>query len=215
MSVELNFENINEFEIDNFLKQAVANKVSDIHLRINTPPVVRKDGIMIKTAYPMISEQDMDAIVQKIIPERHRSKITDTFDFDFSLELPNIARFRVNMCHELGKLALILRLIPLETPTLRQLSLPPTLSDFANLNNGIVLVTGPTGSGKSTTLASLLDYINQGQQKHIVTLEDPIEFVHKNKNCIFTQRQLGTDTDTFPNGVKYSLRQDPDIILIW
>jgi twitching motility protein PilT len=130
------------------------------------------------------------------------------------VEIPGLSRFRANVLHDLGNIGIVLRVIPYNIPSIEELSLPPVLKNFLGINNGLVLVTGPTGSGKTTTLASMLDYINQNYQKHIISLENPIEFIHTSKKCIFTQRQLEIDTDTFPNGVKYALRQDPDIILI-
>ena len=202
------------FEIHSFLALSVKQGVSDIHLRVNSVPVVRKDGVILKTKYNPITEQDMDDIVKVIVPQKHYHKVKTTYDFDFSMEMANIARFRVNLLHDLGNVGIVLRIIPLEVPSIENLYLPPSLKEFTNYNNGLVLITGPTGSGKSTTLATILSYLNNNTQKHVVTLEDPIEFIHTNKKSIFTQRQLNVDTDTFPNGIKYALRQDPDVILI-
>lgn len=202
------------FEIQSFLMFSVKQGVSDIHLRVNSVPVVRKDGAILKTKYASLTESDMDDIIKVIVPQKLHPKIKTTYDFDFSIEMPNISRFRVNLLHELGNIGLVLRVIPIDIPSIENLYLPPSIKDFTNYNNGLVLVTGPTGSGKSTTLATILNYLNQTCQRHIVTLEDPIEYIHNNSKSIFTQRQLGVDTDTFPNGVKYALRQDPDVILI-
>jgi len=203
-----------KFEIHSFLNLSVKQGVSDIHLRVNSVPIVRKDGIVMKTKYPPLSDQDMEDIIKVIVPQKLYHKVKTTFDFDFSIEMNGVARFRVNLLHDLGNVGLVLRVIPLEVPSIEDLYLPPSLKDFTTYNNGLVLITGPTGSGKSTTLATILDYLNKNTQKHVVTLEDPIEFIHNNNKCVFTQRQLGVDTDSFPNGIKYALRQDPDVILI-
>jgi len=202
------------FEIHSFLTLSVKQGVSDIHLRVNSAPVVRKDGIILKTKFAPLTEQDMDDIIKIIVPQKLYHKVKTTYDFDFSMEIENTARFRVNLLHDLGNIGLVLRVIPLEIPPIEDLYLPPSLKDFTDYNNGLVLITGPTGSGKSTTLAAILNYLNQNIQKHVVTLEDPVEFIHNNQKSIFTQRQLGIDTDTFPNGIKYALRQDPDVVLI-
>ena len=203
-----------KFEIESFLRLAVKQGVSDIHLRVNSVPVVRKDGAVMKTKYNFITESIMDSILATIVPSKLLHKIKTSYDFDFSIEIPEIARFRVNFLRDYGRPALVMRVVPINIPSIEELYLPPTLRDFLSYNNGLVLVTGPTGSGKSTTLAALLDYMNNTKCNHVLTLEDPIEFIHKNKKCIFTQRQLGSDADSFPNALKYALRQDPDIILI-
>ena len=203
-----------KFEIESFLRLAVKQGVSDIHLRVNSVPVVRKDGHIMKTKYAVITEETMESILNLVVPSKLQHKIKTSYDFDFSIEMPEIARFRVNYLKDYGRSALALRVVPIEIPSIEELCLPPTLRDFLNYKNGLVLVTGPTGSGKSTTLATILDYLNNTSNCHVLTLEDPIEFVHKNKKCVFTQRQLGSDTDSFPNALKFALRQDPDIILI-
>jgi len=203
-----------QFDLQSFLQLSVSQGMSDIHIRINTPPMVRRDGLIVKTKLPPISAADMEMIISNIVPQNLKSKINTSHEIDFSIEIPGVSRFRVNLLHDLGNVGFVLRVIPFEIPAIEKLFLPPSLLEFTKLNNGLVLITGPTGSGKSTTLSSLIDYINQNQQKHIITIEDPIEFIHSNKKCMFTQRQLGTDTGSFPDGMKYALRQDPDIILI-
>jgi len=205
---------VQRFDLQAFLKLSVSQGISDIHIRINTPPMVRRDGLIIKTKLPPITTEDMETIIKNIVPQNLLSKINTSHDIDFSVEIPEVSRFRVNLLHDLGNLGFVLRVIPFEIPPVEKLFLPPSLLEFTKFNNGLVLITGPTGSGKSTTLAALLDFINQNQQKHVITIEDPVEFMHPNKKCIFTQRQIGVDTDSFPNGMKYALRQDPDIILI-
>lgn len=203
-----------DFDIETFLHVSVAQGISDIHLRIGAPPMVRKDGLIVKTKLPVITREKMHKIAQLVIPRPMQHLMDTRYDLDFSIDMKGLARFRANMFHDLGNIGFVLRVIPLNIPSIEALALPPVLKEFTTLNKGLVLVTGPTGSGKSTTLASILDHINQNQQRHIITLEDPIEFMHTNKKCVFTQRQLGMDTDSFPNGLKYALRQDPDVILI-
>lgn len=201
-------------DLDVFLRMAVAQGVSDIHLRVGQAPVMRKDGDMVRTKLPPLTEAAIQQFTKSIIPDRALPRLKNRTDFDFSFMLDDMCRFRVNLFYEMGHLGLVLRLIPLKIPTLDELGHPAVISRFADLHKGLVLVTGPTGSGKSTTLAALLNTINRTQQKHIVTLEDPVEYVYQSEQCVVTQRQLGMDTDSFPNGIKYALRQDPDVLLI-
>ena len=202
------------FDINTFLKKAVEEGVSDVHLRIGEVPVVRKDGKIVKTNYPVINEKDISHVLNVVLPKYLRTKVQAAFDLDFSYEIKGVSRFRINLARQLGNTSLVFRIIPYEIPTFKELRLPPALNNFARFHSGIVLVTGPTGSGKSTTIASLIDLINKNERKHIITIEDPIEFIYSNKNCIITQRQVEIDTVSFPEGVKYALRQDPDVILI-
>ncbi len=202
------------FDINAFLRKAVEEGVSDVHLRIDEVPVVRKDGKIVKTNYPVIKEKDISHVLNVVLPKYLRTKVQAAFDLDFSYEIKGISRFRINLARQLGNTSLVFRIIPYEIPSFAELKLPPALNMFAKFHSGIVLVTGPTGSGKSTTIASLIDLINKNERKHIITIEDPIEFIYSNKNCIITQRQVEIDTLSFPDGVKYALRQDPDVILI-
>lgn len=203
------------FDVKRFLTNAVRDNVSDIHLRVGLPPLVRRNGSIERALdEPCLSEDDIKMITEAMIPEKLRYRIKEVYDFDFPYSLENIARFRVNMLYENNRLALSIRYIPYHIPTLETLKLPSLIKKFVTLNNGLVLVTGATGSGKSTTLASLLEYINQNQKKHVITIEDPIEFVFQSKKSFFTQRQIDLDTDSFPDGVKYALRQNPDIVLV-
>jgi len=204
-----------EFKILPFLKSVVKQGVSDIHLRVDEYPVVRKDGKILKiTNLSRMTEYDLDAALEELLPGILKSRADQVFDLDFAYEIKGVSRFRVNMSRQLGKLALVLRTIPYEIVKIKDLGLPVSIEQFSSLNNGIVLVTGPTGSGKSTTLAALIDNINSNMQKHVITIEDPIEFVYTNKKSIISQRQVEVDTTSFPDGVKYALRQDPDVILI-
>jgi twitching motility protein PilT len=202
-------------ELDTFLRMAVAQGVSDIHLRVGSPPALRKDGHMMVTKLPPMDDRSMMAFARSVFPANRQDLLVKHLtDYDFSFLLEGIARFRVNLFHELGAMGLVLRIIPLKVPSFASLDLPSSIEQFTRLNRGLVLVTGPTGSGKSTSLAALLNKINLESNRHIITLEDPIEFVHQNASSVITQRQVGVDTDDFPKGIRQALRQDPDVILI-
>ena len=208
------------FEINDFLTEMVKFGVSDLHIVADKQPIYRKNGkIQTATNYPILSEEIIINSIKQILPKESLNskffqKLETASDFDFCYEIDEVSRFRINVCYRMYKIGMVIRVIPLEPIKLSDLHLPPALKNVAQLNNGLVLVTGPTGSGKSTSLASLLDYINENQQKHIITLEDPVEFVFENKNCVISQRQIEFDTPDFSTGVKYALRQDPDIIFI-
>lgn len=205
---------MSKFEINSFLKKAVSIGASDIHLKVDDRPAIRKDGKIVKIDMPALSEDDISEILNVIVPKSAKTRANSVFDLDFSYEIKGVSRFRVNLSRQLGRSALVIRNIPYSIKGFEDLNLPKSLEQFAHLNNGIVLVTGPTGSGKSTTLASLIDYINATYQKHIITIEDPIEFIFTSKKSVISQRQVQVDTACFPEGVKYAMRQDPDVILI-
>jgi twitching motility protein PilT len=215
LSTEAKPEQDNSFiELDTFLKMAVAQGASDIHLRVGTPPTLRKDGQMLMTKLPPLTEDSIKAFARGILPPHVAALLGKQLDFDFSFQMGTIARFRVNLFHEMNMLGMVLRVIPLHIPTLESLDMPSSLKKFSTMHKGLVLVTGPTGSGKSTTLAALLNLINQTQCRHVVTLEDPVEYYFQDEKSIVTQRQIGVDTDSFPHGIKYALRQDPDVMLV-
>lgn len=199
------------FDIVDFLTKANAAKASDVHLMQGEAPILRKNGKIMKVDMPPLTDDDMDKTLCKVLPDFYRS---DVKDLDMFYEIPNVSRFRVNLSKSFGKLKFSFRVIPCDIMDLKTLGLPELVEDFTKFNNGLVLVTGPTGSGKTTTLASLVDFINKNYQKHIITIEDPIEFVFKNKKSIVSQRQIHLDTNSFNDGIKYALRQDPDIILV-
>lgn len=205
---------LERFDIRGFLKKAISIGASDVHLKVDERPIIRKDGKIIKIDMPKLSEEDIANVVNTIVPKSVKTKALSVFDLDFAYEIKGLSRFRVNLSRQLGKSALVIRNIPYHVKTIEELDLPLSIEQFAKLNNGIVLITGPTGSGKSTTLASLIDYININYPKHIITIEDPIEFIFTNKKSIVSQRQIEIDTPSFPDGVKYAMRQDPDVILI-
>jgi twitching motility protein PilT len=204
----------NTFDIITFLKKAVAIGASDVHLQAGEHPVVRIDGKITKIDMPILVEEDLVYIYKKLLPSHFVDKFDNAYDLDFAYEIQGCSRFRVNLSRQLGKCALVIRTIPYNIKTIANLCLPETIEQFANLNNGLVLVTGPTGSGKSTTIASLIDFININYPKHIITIEDPVEFIFSNKKSIVSQRQVLIDTESFPSGIKYALRQDPDVIFI-
>ena len=203
-----------EFDIIKFLKSAVATGASDEHLRVGYTPFFRKNGFVKKTAAPVLTKQMLDEAVVKIAPAKIKDRILNKFDVDFMFEIPGYSRFRVNYNRQLGNPAMVIRNIPYEIPSLKTLSLPDILHDVIKYQNGIILVTGPTGSGKSTTLASLIKQISIDEAKHIITIEDPVEYVFSSKKSIISQRQIEVDTASYSDGLKYALRQDPDVIFI-
>ncbi len=203
-----------KFNINDFLKKAVLMGASDVHLKVDEYPIIRKDGRIIKIDMPKLKEEDLESIINTLAPKTVKNKLNNVFDLDFSYEIQGVSRFRVNLSQQLGKSALVIRNVPYKVKSLEELNLPIAMEQFAQFNNGLIIITGPTGCGKSTTLACLIDYINANYPKHIVTIEDPVEFIFTNKKSIVSQRQVGVDTTSFHEGVKYALRQDPDVILI-
>ncbi len=205
---------MSKLDIVKFLTEAVEKGASDIHLRTDEPPALRKDGKIFKTKLDPLSEAEIFGIIDMIVPSSIKNKAFEVFDLDFAYEIRGVSRFRVNLSRELGRLSIVIRVISYDILGVEELNLPKSIEKFANLTNGIVLITGPTGSGKSTTIASLIDHINKHHQKHIITIEDPVEYIYTDKKSIITQRQIEIDTASFPDGIKYALRQDPDVILI-
>ena len=204
----------NTIDIESFLRKAVAIGASDVHLQANEHPVVRVDGKITKVNMPILTEEDLVNIYETLLPNHFTEKFQDAFDLDFAYEIKGCSRFRVNLSRQLGRCALVIRTIPYNIKKITSLNLPESIEQFATLNNGLVLITGPTGSGKSTTIASLIDYVNTNYPKHIITIEDPVEFIFTNTKSIGSQRQVQIDTASFPDGIKYALRQDPDVIFI-
>ena len=204
----------NEFYIEDFLRQAVSVGASDAHISEGERPAIRVSGQIMRINLPPLTAEDMEFVIKTVSPSHLKDRITRFFDIDFSYEIPGCSRFRVNMSRQLGKTSMVIRAIPYYIKSFTDLGLPESLQEFATFNNGLILVTGPTGSGKSTTIASLIDYINATTAKHIITIEDPVEFIFSNKKSIVSQRQLLIDTPSFADGIKYALRQDPDVIFI-
>jgi twitching motility protein PilT len=196
------------------LKAMIDKGASDMHITVNAPPYLRVDGNVFQVKLPPLSAEETKALCYELISEEQKVKFEQTNELDFSFTIPNLSRFRANLYVQKGAAAIAIRTIPFKILTAAELGLPQVVSDIANKPSGLVLVTGPTGSGKSTTLASIIDKINSEQRVHILTIEDPIEFVHTHKLAVVNQREVGEDTKTFAAALKSSLRQDPDVVLI-
>lgn len=200
--------------IDDLLRQAVVLGASDVHLTVGLPPVFRINGILKKMELPLLANADTFHIAEELMDEKRHKQFLEAGEVDFSHVIADGSRFRVNIFRQSSSVAAVIRLIAREIPTFEQLHLPPIMADLAMLPRGLVLVTGPTGSGKSTTLAAMINHINQNRRDHIITLEDPIEYKHTHINSIVNQRELNSDTMTFANGLRAALREDPDVILV-
>lgn len=201
-------------KIEHLLRSGFELKASDIHITVGIPPVMRINGDLRRYGTDSITPDEVEEMAKAIIPENSWNVFKSKGELDFSYGIPGISRFRVNAYHQRCCVSLAVRIVPTRIPTLEELELPDILKRIAEKPQGLVLVTGPTGSGKSTTLASLIQYMNMTMRKHIVTLEDPIEYLHKHGNSIIDQREIGLDTNNFANGLRAALRQDPDVILV-
>ncbi|MBT2643092.1 type IV pilus twitching motility protein PilT [Bacillus sp. ISL-41] len=201
-------------KIEHLLRSGFELKASDIHITVGIPPVMRINGDLRRYGTDTITPDEVEEMAKAIIPENSWNVFKSKGELDFSYGIPGISRFRVNAYHQRGCVSLAVRIVPTRIPTLEELELPDILKRIAEKPQGLVLVTGPTGSGKSTTLASLIQHMNMTMRKHIVTLEDPIEYLHKHGNSIIDQREIGLDTNNFANGLRAALRQDPDVILV-
>lgn len=200
--------------IEEFLKTAVKKRASDIHIKVGCPPMLRIDGRIVPTEMRPLTPADTKQSLYSILSNSQREQFEKEHELDLSFMVSGLSRFRVNIFMEQGHVGAVFRVIPLKVIPFEELGLPEQIIKFTTENQGLILVTGPTGSGKTTTLAAMIDYINIHQDVHIITIEDPIEFVYKNKKSIITQRELINDTKDFPTAIKYALRQDPDIILV-
>lgn len=201
-------------KINEILVEAIQRKASDIHITVGVPVMIRVRGELQRLNHEVITPSRAKELTESMIPTEQHSQFHQQYQLDFSYEIEKVSRFRVNAYYQKGQMALAIRPIPTYIPTMEDLMLPPVLKNFMNQPRGLVLVTGPTGSGKSTTLASMIDYINENTFKHIMTLEDPIEFYHEHKNSVINQREIGHDVENFSQALKVALRQDPDIILV-
>lgn len=202
-------------QIDKYFKLVVEHKASDLHISTGAKPSLRKDGAMVAFRNEEILDaQTAKTLLYEIMPKDKEEEFNTLNDTDFAYELEGAGRFRCNIFRDHKGVGGVFRLIPTEILTCEQLSLPETVKKFCSLNKGLILVTGPTGSGKSTTLAALIDLLNSTRNDHIITIEDPIEFVHKSKKCLVNQRELGVHTLSFANALKSALREDPDIVLV-
>lgn len=204
-----------QLRIETLLEEVIKKKASDLHLQVGLPPMLRVDGSLVAvTGAPNLNEESVEALIFAILDDEQKQILLKDKEFDFSFAFGDLGRFRVNAFHEKGNLAAALRLIPNEILSVDQLGLPPVIEKFADYPRGLVLVTGPTGSGKSTTLAALVNKINSEKPVHIVTIEDPIEFTHKSNKAVIVQREVHYDTYSFSAALRSSLRQDPDVVLL-
>jgi len=203
-----------ELDFAQVLMQVVEQDASDLHLTAGAAPMLRKRGSLSALDYPKLTPQVVREIVYSILTNDQRQRLETDWQLDFAYSIPGMARFRVNAFFQRDSIGAAFRLIPRDMPALDSLGLPPILRDFTRKPRGFVLVTGPTGSGKSTTLAAMIDLINDSRHEHIMTVEDPIEFLHRHKSCIVNQREVGADAQSFAMALKAALRQDPDVILV-
>lgn len=201
-------------KIDEYLHLMVERKASDLHLSSGVVPMFRIGGDMTPIADKPVAPETVQLLMEEIMPARNREEWQATHDTDFAYELGELMRFRVNVFADRNGMGTVLRAIPTKILGFKELGLPDCIKKFCFLNKGLVLVTGPTGSGKSTTLAAIIDFINENRHDHIITIEDPIEFVHRNKKCVINQREVHTHTDSFKKALRAALREDPDIVLV-
>lgn len=200
--------------VERLLQLAVEKKASDLHLSVGAPPTLRIDGLLQSLEWQILRPEDTHAAVKYLMTSEQYLSFAESGELDFSFGLPGVARFRINAFQQRNCVSVALRLIPTDIPSWQSLGLDQTVLSMAMKPQGLLLVTGPTGSGKSTTLASLIDYINQSTKKHVITLEDPIEYLHRHGSCLIDQREVGSDTNSFATGLRAALRQDPDVILV-
>ena len=200
--------------INQLLEETIRRKASDLHITAGVPPMLRIDGNLQPLGEVVLTPEDTRRFIETLLDEKQQFVFNEVGQVDFSYSVSGMGRFRVNAYRQRGSCAAAFRLIPTIIPSLKQLNLPDHLSDFTKHTRGLILVTGPTGSGKSTTLAALIDIINRERQEHIITLEDPIEYLHKHNNSIVNQREIGQDSDSYAGALRAALRQDPDVILV-
>jgi len=201
-------------DITELLAFSVKHEASDLHLSAGVPPMIRVDGEVRKLNVPALEHKEVHNLIYDIMDDKQRKDYEENLECDFSFEVPNMARFRVNAFMQNRGAGAVFRTIPSEVLTMEQINAPHIFKKISEYPRGLVLVTGPTGSGKSTTLAAMIDHINETRREHILTIEDPIEFVHKNKQCLVNQREVHRDTHGFENALRSALREDPDIILV-
>lgn len=200
--------------IQEYLSQAIAVNASDLHITVGKPPILRTDGALVPVGDKPLTPSDTLEMVREILDSERFSILERVGEYDFSFGLNSLGRFRVNAYKQRGSFGMALRVVHGEIPTMEELRLPSIAADLSRKQRGLILVTGPTGSGKSTTLASMIDLINTERSCHIITLEDPIEYLHQHKKSMVNQREIGSDTKSFANGLRAALREDPDVILV-
>lgn len=205
---------LDDVHIDDLLRVVVEKGGSDLHVSVGVPPIIRVDGQLLPTNYEKVSPQESQRLIYDILTDEQIQRFETTLELDFSYQLARLSRFRVNVYRDRGNVATAFRVIPSRIPTLRDLSLPAVLEDLTRLPRGLILVTGPTGSGKSTTLAAMINQINTERSVHVLTIEDPIEYLHSHRFSIINQREVGQDTRQFANALRAALREDPDVILV-
>jgi len=207
-------QGIGNLQIQQLFKVMVDNGASDLHLTVGSAPGMRISGDIVRVKVGSLGPDDTKRLIYQILTEKQKAELEKNLELDFSFGIKGLARFRANVFYSKGAVAAVFRQIPSLIPDFEALGLPPVLLEMVNVSSGLFLVTGPTGSGKSTTLASIIDKLNSGSASHIITLEDPIEFVHQHKLSLVNQREVGADTLSFGKGIKSLLRQDPDIVLV-
>jgi twitching motility protein PilT len=200
--------------LNQLLKDMVGQGGSDLHITTNSPPQVRIDGVLRQMNLPPLTPSETKQLCYSILTDNQKHRLEENLEIDLSFGLKGLARFRANIFHQRGAIAAVFRQIPFEIRGFRELGLPSVIERMCEKPRGLVLVTGPTGSGKSTTLAAMLDKVNRERHEHIVTVEDPVEYLHSHKNCIVNQREIHADTHSFENALRSALRQDPDVVLI-
>ena len=205
---------LEDAHVDDLLKLIVDKKASDLHLSVGIPPILRVDGALVPTNYEKVTPQECQRLIYDILTDDQIQQFETNFELDFSYQLGRIARFRVNVYRDRGNVATAFRVIAAKIPTLKDLNLPPILEELTRLPRGLILVTGPTGSGKSTTLAAMINSINSERSVHVLTIEDPIEYLHQHRFSIINQREVHADTRSFANALRAALREDPDVILV-
>jgi twitching motility protein PilT len=202
-------------DVRDLLTDAVKKKASDLHITANYHPVLRIDGELVpQTSLPLVTLDDLEHMLASITNEEQQKRFENELELDFAYNLEGKGRFRANACLQRGNISLCFRMLQVKVPDMEELGLPEICKDLALRERGLIIVSGPTGSGKSTTLAAIIKYINSLKRRRIITIEDPIEFLHENNNCFITQRELGTDTLSFGTALKHALRQDPDVIMV-
>jgi twitching motility protein PilT len=200
--------------IDQLLQFSVDQLASDLHISAGSIPMIRVHGTMRKLNLPVMTQEFIESLIFEILSEPQKERFAEVKELDFSYKLENIARFRVNFFQQINGYAVVFRTIPAEIRSFEELGLPEIMKDLALRDRGLILLTGPTGSGKSTTLATMVDYVNEYKELHIITIEDPVEFFHESRNCLINQRELGANTHSFANALRAALREDPDVILV-